>query len=148
MRTIFTGLTYLTLTACAAKADAPVDLLDEIEAMVKLPSGALELDEYGRAYAFSDGKVVAHYLVPMSFEPEPNDGCAEALADGTTRPCEDGWEAEFDAIYDNQIAAGERRWFDDARDLPFMNDGGCSMVSFEYFPEEKRFARIECNGAL
>jgi hypothetical protein len=33
-------------------------------------------------------------------------------------------------------------------ELPSIADGGCGIVSFQYFPETKEFARVSCNGPL
>ena len=137
---------YAGLMGCTPEPEPRDRLLDEIESAIQLPKGAFELDEYGRAYAVENGDVYGHFLMPMPFEIGPDDGCEEMLANGDSIPCDSGWEGDLEAAYADQIPAGERQWFNDASELPYISDGGCMMVSFKYSPKTKQFDRLECNG--
>ncbi len=139
------ALSCLT-TACAGEPERSDPILNEIEQLIALPQDAFALEEYGRAYARSGNKVIGHYLVPIDYGIGPNDDCEEAQADGSTIPCAAGWREQYEAQIPEQVPAGERRWYDDPLDLPFISDGGCLMISFDYHLDTKRFSRVECNG--
>lgn len=92
--------------------------MDEIERTIRLPAGSHPLELYGRNYAFSgDGRVVAVYYSP---------------ADDRGR-----------ALY---ALAGERRWHDWEGELPFIMDGGCSIVHVTYEIATQHILSVSCNG--
>ena len=127
-------------------------LANEIERAIILPTGASPLNAYGRNYAFSGrDKVVGIYLLPLPPSGLDKPGsCEILLPDLRSRPCtkseiKDQLGAEARAI-SAQTRAGKRRWYGRVEDLPFINDGGCMEVSFEYEIATRHFLRIACNG--
>ena len=110
--------------------------MDEIEARIVLPPGAAPLDHYARTYGLDEkGKVAAAYGIP--YRPGPDDGCEELLEYGAWRdvPC--------DPI--EGLAAGQRSWVGDAKNLKMAIHGGCTYVRLLYDPTTKRFERVACN---
>jgi hypothetical protein len=115
-------------------------LMDMIEARVQLPAKAWRLEEYGRYYADAgDGTVDGVYLLP-SEGLDADDTCTWIAADGSSRvaPCppRPDWE----------IPADERRWFKDHRELPHINDGGCSEVDVVYDKTKSALLSVTCKG--
>jgi hypothetical protein len=124
--------------------------MDEIERAVILPKGAQSLAAYGRNYAFSGpNKVVATYLIP-SPPLDMREGCEVALKDFKSRPCtkkELEKLARTDALsVAAQTPAGKKRWYNDYRSLPYIDDGGCSQVSVEYEVAAHHVVTVFCNG--
>jgi hypothetical protein len=117
-------------------------LMNKIEKQVQLPKGARPLSEYARYYADKgDGVVAAVFLIPLSDEMRPGEGCEELLENFASRevPCE---PMQFEWA----MPAGERRWFKDQRDLPWINDGGCAQVDVEFNIAKSTVKYVECNG--
>jgi hypothetical protein len=141
----------LSATLCvAACSQAPESretaIMNEIEQAVVLPRDAKPLEKYGRNYApAGGGKVLATYLIP--FPPlERSKGC-EVMENWASRPCtEKEIEASDARTVEAQTPAGKRRWFNDPRSLPFINDGGCTQVSVEYNVTTHRILTVGCNG--
>ena len=141
------------LTAFLVSAPATPDhgrserLMDAIEKQVRLPEGAAPLQNYARHYASqTDGKVVGVYVLRAPARPRgPDWGCAEVVLDGgnvTTKPV----ACPTDPDTSEQVAAGQRRWFDDYRKLPIIMDGGCMVVNVVFNPATRRVEHAFCNG--
>lgn len=145
----------LFLAAFAASAPVPERsareaLMDEIERQIQLPAGAHRLDEYGRYYAFAGKRrVEAVYMLPPEPEtpdPRPADwGCEEVLLNGkdlATRevPC----PPEPDLS--RYLKAGQRRWVADREALPFIADGGCTVVHVDFDLKTRKVEHVGCNG--
>lgn len=118
-------------------------LMDEIEARIALPPGAVALGAYARFYAFEpEGKVAARYIVPPNPILSPDDMCSEMLANGGWRrikcPPLEPWA--------DGAQAGERRWLADPMNMPVMADGGCGQVNILYDPRTRQFEHVSCNG--
>jgi len=119
---------------------------------MRLPDGARPLANYGRNYALDrDGKVIGTYLIPLGLDtPGSDEVCEVELEDFQSRPCtqqemnelSEG-KAEYAA---SETPAGTSRWVEDPRDLPGVNDGGCTQITIEYEISTRRFLRVECNG--
>ena len=91
--------------------------MDKIEMHIEMPKGSSPIGDYARYYASDDRqRVVAEYI--MTVDPK-------------------------NRTYDLPI--GKRRWVDDARNLPLINDGGCSVVSVEFDPKTGK-VEAGCNG--
>lgn len=117
-------------------------LMNEIEKQVQLPKGARPLSEYARYYANKDdGVVVAVFLIPIKDDIAPGESCEELFENFTSgkMPCE---PMQFEWA----LPAGERRWFKDQRDLPWINDGGCAQVDVEFDIAKSTVKHVECNG--
>jgi plasmid stabilization system protein ParE len=117
-------LVAAVLTACEkpqiaeAAPQTPEQIMDQVESTIRLPVGADPLELYGRNYAFSgDGKVVAVYY---------------AHSDDRGRVL--------------HAVAGERRWHDWEGELPFIMDGGCSIVHIDYEIATQHILSVSCNG--
>jgi hypothetical protein len=143
MKRILIAALVVGLAGCSSPEQSPHDeLMDVIEAQVRLPEGARHLDDYSRYYAESDdGRVTAVYLIPLSMEAADEDECEEISEDGSGQivPCPSmnlPW----------QIPAGQRRWLDTEADLPFINDGGCSQVTVTFDRATSRVSAVNCNG--
>ncbi|RSU54750.1 hypothetical protein [Sphingobium yanoikuyae] len=151
MKRLLISTCLLGLASCdRAGLDRQAMLAAQIEKQVKLPEGAAKLSDYGRNYAFKEaGIVTGIYLIPIGKE-ERNEGCEVMLANMASRPCSAQEMAGISdmqrAIDDGQAKAGESRWFASEKELPYINDGGCSQVSLEYDVQQKRVVTIGCNG--
>jgi hypothetical protein len=90
--------------------------MDRIERSIQLPRGADPLGTYDRYYAWYQGA----------------DGVRHVLA-----------------VYVKYIRSGgeqaERHWVAET-DLPSIDDGGCSVISFSYDVAAHRFEHLGCNG--
>jgi hypothetical protein len=118
MRAVFATLIAALLVGCSEGADAPNNsTMDLIERQVQLPEGAASLDDYARYYAHDGNEIVAIYISRVD----------------PTNP-----------YYD--VPRGQRRWLADHRDLPLINDGGCSVVSVRYNPVTRTMDIPLCNG--
>jgi hypothetical protein len=133
----------ILLAGCGTSDERRHDaLMSRIEQTLQLPQGASQIEEYARYYAETDtAEITAVYLIPFDDAIGPNDVCEEVLADFSTReaPCPDlrpAWA----------MPAGQRRWVDDPRKLPMINDGGCSVIEVVFDPATSRVTRAECNG--
>lgn len=133
----------LLLGGCSTTVEREQDaLMSRLEHNLRLPEGASDLREYARYYADSgNGEIAVIYLIPFGLEKGPDDSCEEMLADFSTRevPC-----PEFQPAW--AMAAGKRRWLDDYRDLPWINDGGCAQIEVIFDKETSAVKRAECNG--
>ena len=117
-------------------------LMDQIEKQVQLPKGARPLSEYARYYA-ETGKSEVHavYLIPISGELGPGEGCSELTENFSLKdvPCEP--TADFPGL-----APGERKWVADEDELPFMMDGGCMQVTVVFDKAKSVIRSAHCNG--
>lgn len=119
-------------------------LMDEIEQKLQLPEAARPLGEYARYYAYgSNGDVEAVYLIPFEDALLPGEGCEEVMPDFTTKevPCPDMESPYMD------LAAGERRWVPNTRDLPRVFDGGCGVVNVRFSLRSGSIKQAVCNGS-
>lgn len=118
MRVLLASLVAIWIVACSEDADAPHDsMMDSIERQVKLPVEAATLDHYARYYAADGNEIVAIYISQV----DPSN-----------------------PYYD--LPRGQRRWLADHRNLPAINDGGCSVVSIRYNPATRKADTPLCNG--
>ena len=133
----------LLLSGCSSPEEREREaLMNLIEKQVQLPKGTRPLSEYARYYADTDSRVVvAVYLVPTSDEIGLGESCEELLENFASRKvsCE---PMQFEWA----MPAGERRWFKDKRDLPWINGGGCAQVEVEFDTATSTVKRAECNG--
>ncbi|MGX0584706.1 hypothetical protein [Sphingomonas sanguinis] len=146
------ALVFLLLTASAAPVPSREQrkLMDDIERTITLPKGAQPLSAYGRNYAFDGGgRVVARYLLPFD-PPKADEGCEVLLENFESRPCtkrEIAASARSRArLRAAETPAGQRRWYSNARSLPFIHDGGCMQVNVEYDVAIRRIVTVSCNG--
>ena len=123
-----------------------------IEPAVQLPAGAETLEEYSRNYALRpDGKVVGVYVLPNSAEARVGDiGCGVMLENFESGLCKDAEEGEIAgqerATADLFGQANHTRWFDDYRDLPMVDDGGCHLIEIIFDPLSQLIQSTRCNG--
>jgi hypothetical protein len=140
-RVLATALTVVLAGCSSTEERQQQALMDMIEARVQLPEKAWPLKEYARYYADAgDGTIHGVYLIPTE-EPDANDVCELLAADGSSRvvPCPQmrpDWE----------VPADERRWFEDHRELPYINDGGCSEVDVVFDRTKSAVLSVTCNG--
>ncbi|HUE79505.1 MAG TPA: hypothetical protein VMN38_07730 [Sphingomicrobium sp.] len=134
----------------AAPASEHRTLMTFIENKVRLPDGARPIEEYSRNYARRpDGMIIGIYVTPHQ-PVAVDEGCEVMLEDFESRPCSDAEVAEL-VQQDLDMAAtygkaGQSRWFDDYRDLPFISDGGCAQVEITFDPRSNEIERADCNG--
>lgn len=124
--------------------------MDEIERTIRLPEGANPLSSYGRNYAYSgESTVIATYLKPLA-PIDSSERCEMMLKNGDSRPCtkaeiKESVKSRTRDSY-QETPAGQRRWYNDARDLPEISDGKCDQINVEYEIATHHFVRISCNG--
>ncbi len=141
MKTLSAFLGMLLLMACTTPEDRKRDqLMDVIEAQVKLPQGARALSDYARHYAVDEKGLIIAVYAPGYRPLGPEEGCEELLPNMTTRPvpCE-----EFE---NDRLLAGQRQWVSSPLKLPLINDGGCDVVNVVYNPEARKVESVSCNG--
>ena len=129
------------LAACATPEQAERDrLIDRIEGRVNLPDGAKRLSSYARYYAIEDDGLVKGIYVPGYQALDPDDTCEELPADFTshTVPCPT-------EMSENRLLAGQRAWVEHTK-LPFVLDGGCSVITVIYDPKADKIQSTTCNG--
>ncbi len=123
-----------------------------IESAVQLPSGAKPLEKYSRNYASRpDGKVIGVYVLPRLAEERVGDvGCEVMLENFKSRSCTDAEEAKIagqeKAIEDRFGQANQARWFNDYRELPMIDDGGCNLIEIIFDPQFQIIQYARCNG--
>ncbi|BBF68971.1 hypothetical protein [Sphingomonas bisphenolicum] len=94
--------------------------MNNIERMLVMPAEARPWHEYARYYsAEPDGKIVGIFIIP----------------DERDR------QNEF-----YNLPAGQRRWVDDYRNLPSINDGGCGVLTVTLYPKSQKREGPFCNG--
>ena len=118
--------------------------MGEIERKVRLPKQARPLAAYARYYApRSDGKVVGIYVLTVADLSRASDeGCAEMDSNFELKdvPCPP------EPSKTPSIAAGQRRWMSDVRDLPAIDDGGCSVITVIFDQRTRKVEEAACNG--
>ena len=129
-----------TLPKEVTDASPQAALMDEIEALVRLPEGARALEDYARYYAFGPGsEIVGIYTLPFA---RPEDGGCAETADNAALPPPPCPEEDAEPA----LADGQRRWLDDSDDLPVIVDGGCSVITIRYDSRTGALAPPACNG--
>jgi hypothetical protein len=143
MTTTVTAAIMLMLSGCASGEERQQEaLMERIEAQVRLPAGARQLHEYARYYALREnGHVEGVYRIPRG-QPRPDESCEELMPNFTSVevPCPDTEGAL------PEVPAGERLWVDDYRNLPFISDGGCTIVNVLFDRTSGRIREVACNG--
>ena len=116
--------------------------MDTVERQVRLPTGAVALERYARAYAFGpNDRVAAYYFLPD--ERRDVSDCRGAQAGGALNA------GQIALICPPPIGMepGERRWCATERHLPVVYDGGCSYIEVEFDMRRDSIVRVECNGS-
>jgi hypothetical protein len=140
-RFVLLGLALINTSCSSEKIEPHRKLMDEIDATVVLPKGAVSLEKYARDYALRpDGKVAIFYSAYVTEGPDPpGTGCSEISNDLTAKvvPCPP----------DDRPKAGARRWvkFDE---IGGVADGGCYILNAVYDPVRKRVDKVACNGPM
>lgn len=91
--------------------------MQDIEQRVQLPEHTKKLHNYARYYATDGGHVIGVYITDFD---------------------------QQNRYYDLPI--GQRRWIEQARDLPSISDGGCTVVHIDYNPKNRGTPHAFCNG--
>lgn len=118
MRRSIAGAVALSLTACSNAAERQQRAtMSHIEQKVNLPADAHQLNKYARYYATDGDRVLGMYITYVDPKNE----------------------------YSN-LPVGQQRWIKDSRNLPGINDGGCSVVNIWYNPSTKNVEKVFCNG--
>ena len=153
MKAVFYAIALVTSAGCSQEqASEQALIMRAIESSVQLPAGAKPLEEYSRNYALlPDGKVIGVYVLPMPTETQVGEvGCDVMLENSDLRPCTDAENAETaaqeKATADLFGQANQTRWFADYRELPIIDDGGCSLIEIIFDPQSNRIQRAQCNG--
>ena len=141
MKTVLVFSAMSLLLACTTTEERQHnELMDVIEARVKLPDGARPLSEYARHYAADEKGFVVGVYAPGYRAPGPDETCEELLEDMTSRqvPCV---EAEGD-----RLLSGQRQWVGNTDKLPLIMDGGCGVITVIYDPRAGVIKSATCNG--
>lgn len=115
------------------------DLMDRIESVMPMPSGARALESYERFYARETNGEVAFVFVilpPNGEQPASPFGC---LTQGRNIA------SEGFACAPPVLTPVHRYWVSEAQ-LPKVSDGGCDIVEGVYSVAAGRVIRIRCNG--
>ncbi|MBB5713081.1 hypothetical protein [Sphingomonas xinjiangensis] len=134
-------LAVLSLAACTMQDEnhRHEALMDSIERSVVLPKGSQPLSAYGRSYAFAgQDRVIGSYSIPVN---SPTGPCTVVIPGNSSRAC----SAEEDEPIE-QTAAGTRRWFDDADDVPKLLWAGCDQVNVVYEISSQRVLETLCEA--
>ena len=77
-------------------------------------------------------------------------GCEVMLENFESRLCTDAEEVEIAgqerATVDLFGQADHTRWFDDYRDLPMVDHGGCDLIEIIFDPPSQLIQSTRCNG--
>lgn len=92
--------------------------MDDIEQSLVLPVGSLPLSRYARYYTHKENRVIGFYTLTVI----------------------------DDERYD--LPLGQRRWIEDAQNLPGQYDGGCSAVNVTYDTARRTIEQVSCNGSI
>jgi len=134
-------LTLLVSAGSSPEARQRKELLDNIEASIRLPAGAKPLASYVRYYAPDErGNVVGVFLLPGLDELPTGEGCEELPGHNSTEPCKSSWPKS------RELGAGHRVWLSDDAQLPFpASEGGhCGIIALVYRISDQRFLGIMC----
>lgn len=136
---------FLAIQGCSHMPNSKAEeLFDEIEGQVQMPEKARSLADYARYYAPDQGgKVRGVYLLPFPELPAGSDqGCAEMTDNFELKdvPCPPT-PAQPEAL-----KAGQRRWVNNQRDLPLINDGGCGVIEVLFDLKTRKVQEVTCNG--
>lgn len=136
MRLAIYPLILLALTSCvSAAADGHEALMDEIEASVVLPTGALPLKGYARYYTEYRGAIHGAYTTHIE-KRSADYGCSEMTEDLKLK------EVTCPAIAD--LEPGNRRWVK-FRDYPAVSGQHCSAIQIMFNPKTKAFDWVACS---
>jgi hypothetical protein len=129
------------LAACTNTAERrQSELMNQIEANVRLPAGSWPLKKYARYYAFDGhGGVSAVYFVH-------GDGAIEKAKAFCSRGDVKGFPCGLDPGTLRMVRDGNRAWLESPEQFPAMSGGGCGEVEIHYSVDADRFDAVECNG--
>jgi len=116
-------------------------LLDNIEATIRLPEGALPLKSYVHYYAPARaGHIVGTFMLPGLDDPASGEGCEQLRQDMTSQPCVSAWPKS------RKVGAGNRVWLSGIEKLPMpaRDDGHCGIVFFGYRTSDGQFVDVAC----
>lgn len=136
---ILASLVALCIGGCSIEKDERAQVIDSIESAVKLPDGALRLDQYERYYTSRDGFILAVYITHSDYH-------RKAVLAACQSMNEKGFPCPLDDGKLRLVNAGQSRWVENPLEIPGMSGGGCSQVTILYSPERQEFMRVECNG--
>ncbi|MBO9621437.1 MAG: hypothetical protein J7500_01870 [Sphingomonas sp.] len=134
-------LAVFLLAACTMQGSEVrrEELMDSIERLVVLPTGAQALKAYGRSYAFVDkDRVIGSYSIPIE---APDGPCTIVMPGDRSRPC----TAE-EAALTEQTPAGVRRWYEKSEDVPRRMSAGCEQVNVVYVISSRRVIEALCDA--
>lgn len=110
----------LLLVGCTSSVDEHYEgMMNSVENTLVMPAAARPWREYARYYsAEPDGKIVGIFIIPD----------------------DRGGENVF-----YNLSAGKRRWVEDYRNLPSINDGGCEVLTVTFDPKSRKREGPFCN---
>jgi hypothetical protein len=141
MRALISFALALAVAACSpTKVSQSDQVMNDIEAKIRLPKGAYPLQKYARAYSLpSNGKVFAIYFRPF---PDPiSTSCDEAQ-----RHKDNEGQVALTCSPPVGMKEDERRWFRNQNALPNANDGGCDFIDVEFDVKARSVEHAECHG--
>lgn len=141
MKIVAAALLMLCMSGCSSpEIRERNELLDKIEASIRLPAGSRPIDSYVRYYAPAGSDIVGMYMLPGLDELPLGQGCEQLGENMTSGPCTFGWPKS------TSVGAGNRVWLSGLEKLPMpAQDGGhCSIVTFGYRRSDGRFLDLAC----
>lgn len=110
-------------------------LMNEIEASIRLPSGARPLEGYARYYTEHRGEVIGAYTTEVEVPRSADYGCEKLTADGKSKAV--GCPAPAD------VRPGQRRWVK-FEDYPTVAGEKCTAIQLIFDPRVRKIKNVEC----
>ena len=141
MNVMAAGLLMLLMSGCSSPETRQRDeLLDKIEASIRLPAGAHPLNSYVRYYAPARDDIAGMYMLPGLDELPAGEGCEQLREDMTSEPCTFAWPKS------TNVGVGNRVWLSGLEKLPMpaQKGGHCGIITFAYRRSDGRFLDLAC----
>src|SRR4051812_49412318 len=97
-------LTFLLIDCSSPETRRHDELLNKIEASIRLPAGAKPLSSYVRYYApAGSGHIAGVFMLPGLDELPPGQGCEQLRGDMTSEPCTFAWPKSTSVGADSRV---------------------------------------------
>jgi hypothetical protein len=120
-------------------------LMRKIENLLKMPAGSEPIASYNRYYAMTETGQVRGVYLARSLPFDVDRTCPISTANELTS-CTEGEQLDgTKATAEKMAQSGWSLWLASSDELPFVLDGGCSVIEVSYRPEME-ILNARCNG--
>jgi hypothetical protein len=135
IRSALAAFAFLLLSCSTSQERKHEALMNEIEASIRLPSGAGPLESYARYYTEYRGEVIGAYTTEVEAPRSADYGCEELLANDKSKPV--GCPAPAD------VRPGQRRWVK-FEDYPAVAGEKCTAIQLVFDPRARKIKDVRC----